>query len=124
MKYYDQLSNLETELIRLETLTSLVSVITSGFENSANYKDLQNSLYHVEESLASANENIRREFDELWSAIRDDSWNESDESLDEPFDESFEEEYNLEGDSTSGSTIESVKYDFKPIDEVMNTWTK
>lgn len=115
MNYYTQLNNLETELIRLDTLTSLVSVITAGFENSANYKDLQNTMYLLEDSLNQTNEKIRYQFDELWNVIRDET-----HDFDEPFDESFEQEYEVTGDST----IANIEYDFAPVENVMNTWTK
>lgn len=118
MKYYDQLSNLETELIRLETLTSLVSVITSGFENSANYKDLQNSLYHIEDALKSANENIRREFQELWDVIRDDT-----QDYDDPFDESFEEEFDNSEEDQEQFNFDP-QYNFEPVENVVKSWAK
>lgn len=126
MKYYNRLNNLETELIRLETLTGLVSVITAGFDYS-NPKDLQNSMHHIEDALKAVNNNIRQEFDELWDVIREDT-----HDYDEPLDDSFEEEYNDSpawetdpGDLSEFSkdnNMASTGYNFKPVEEAVKTW--
>lgn len=117
MKYYDQLSDLETELIRLETLSSLVSVISCGFENAANPKDLQNTMYILEENIQSINDNLRSKFDDLWSCVRDDS-----DIMDDEFDD--EDDGQMELNLNDNITIGDIEYDFKPLDNVMNTWTK
>jgi hypothetical protein len=111
MKYYDQLSDLESELIRLETLSSLVSVISCGFENYANPKDLQNTMYILEENIQSINDNLRSKFDDLWSCVRDDS-----DIMDDEFDEEDDQKELDFGDQTN--------YDFQPLDTVMDKWAK
>jgi hypothetical protein len=108
MKYYDQLSDLETELIRLETLSSLVSVISCGFENFVNPKDLQNTMYILEENIQSINDNLRSKFDNLWSCVRDDS-----DIMDDEDDGQMELDF---GDQTH--------CDFQPLDDVMDKWAK
>ena len=51
MKYWSELNRLEEQIIRLETLRSLFSVLASGAEESSE-EDIRNALWHVEDSLS------------------------------------------------------------------------
>jgi len=115
MKYYDQLSDLETELIRLETLSSLVSVISCGFENAANPKDLQNTMSVLEENIQSINDSLRDKFDYLWTCVRNDS---------DPLEDPFEDEFDEEDGQTELDFGDQTNYDFQPLDTVMDKWAK
>lgn len=110
MKYYTELSNLESELIRLETIASLVSVITAGFEE-VNTKDIQNSLFHLEDALKGVNDNLRVEFDVLWDAVRTDTFDYDEEvNFDDDIDVDFDEEET------------SKDYDFSGVEKAVKTW--
>ena len=71
MKYWTELSRLETQIIRLETMRSLFSVLASGAEESSE-EDVRNALWYVEGSLEDIHTNLRSEFDELWDIISND----------------------------------------------------
>lgn len=111
MKYYTELSNLESELIRLETIASLVSVITAGFDE-VNAKDIQNSLFHLEDALKGVNDNLRVEFDVLWDAVRTDT-----HDLDETVD--FDDEDDI-GDFDGEESPK--EYDFSGVEKAVKTW--
>lgn len=116
MKFYEQLSELETELIRLETLSSLVRVISSGFENSVNTGDLQNTVYLLEENIESINDSLRNKFDYLWDCVRNDSNSSSFEFDDEEDDDKLELNFN------DNITIGEILH--QPLDDVVNKWAK
>ena len=71
MKYWSELNRLEEQIIRLETLRSLFSVLASGAEESSE-EDIRNALWHVEDSLSDIHVNLRSEFNELWYIVSND----------------------------------------------------
>ena len=71
MKYWTELNRLETQIIRLETMRSLFSVLASGAEESSE-EDVRNALWYVEGSLTDIHRELRSEFDELWEVVKND----------------------------------------------------
>lgn len=71
MKYWTELTNLETQIIRLETMRSLFSLIASGAEQSSE-EDIRNALWYVEGSLSDIHNELRNEFEELWDIVKND----------------------------------------------------
>ncbi len=70
MKYWSELSRLETQIIRLEEMRSLFSVLANGAEESRE-EDVRSALWYVEGSLNDIHQNLRSEFNELWDMIRE-----------------------------------------------------
>jgi predicted transcriptional regulator len=79
MKYWSELNRLETQIIRLETMRSLFSVMVSGAEESS-AEDIQNALWYVEGSLTDIHRELRNEFDALWETVREEHFDNFDES--------------------------------------------
>jgi hypothetical protein len=71
MKYWSELNNLETQIIRLEELRSLFSVLANGAEESS-AEDIRSALWYVEGSMSSIHNELRNEFNELWDHVSDD----------------------------------------------------
>ena len=71
MKYWAELNNLESQIIRLESMRSLFSVLASGAESSSE-EDIRNALWYVESSLNDIHRELRSEFDELWEVVKHD----------------------------------------------------
>lgn len=72
MKYWTELNRLETQIIRLETMRSLFSVLANGAEESSE-EDIRSALWYVEGSLADIHHDLRSEFDELWEVVKYDA---------------------------------------------------
>ncbi len=70
MKYYSELSDIETQIIRLDSFSSLLRVIALGAEQ-ANSEDVKNTLWYIEGSIEDIHATLRSEFDNLWDMIRD-----------------------------------------------------
>jgi len=70
MKYWTELTELETQIIRLESLTSLLRVVAIGSEQ-ANDEDVRNAIWYIEGSIEDIHATMRSEFDNLWDMIRD-----------------------------------------------------
>ena len=69
MKHWSELNRLETQIIRLETMRSLFSVLASGAEESSD-EDIRNALWYVEGSLTDIHRELRSEFDDLWEVVK------------------------------------------------------
>lgn len=72
MKYFNELSDVETESIRLEVVTSLVRAINSGHPDLTK-DELSNCLHHIEAQLLDINEKLVEKFNLLWATVRDES---------------------------------------------------
>lgn len=73
MKYYDELSVLENQIIRFSSIRSLMTVIAESSEN-CNRDDISRSLWFIENTVDDICEKSSQRFQELWNVIRDDSW--------------------------------------------------
>ena len=72
MKYWTELNRLETQIIRLETMRSLFSVLASGAEESSE-EDVRNALWYVEGSLTDIHSELRSDFNDLWEVVKYDA---------------------------------------------------
>ena len=71
MKYYSELSNIETQIIRLSAMSSVLRVISIGAEQ-ANTEDIRNALWYIEGSIEDIHDSLNVQFNELWEVVRDD----------------------------------------------------
>ena len=69
MKYWTELNRLETQIIRLDQMRSLFSVLASGAEESS-AEEVRNALWYVEGSLSDINRELRSEFQDLWEVVK------------------------------------------------------
>jgi len=70
MKYYSELSEIETQIIRLSTMSSVLRVISIGAEQS-NAEDVRNALWYIEGSIEDIHDCLNARFNELWETVRD-----------------------------------------------------
>ena len=77
MKYWTELNNLETQIIRLDEMRSLFSVLANGAEESEP-EDIRSALWYIEGSLTDIHRELRSEFDELWEHVLSDDREDAD----------------------------------------------
>ena len=70
MKYYSELSNIETQIIRLSAMSSVLRVISNGAEHSSD-EDVRNALWYIEGSIEDIHNCLNARFNELWETVRD-----------------------------------------------------
>lgn len=73
MKYFSELSEIETQIIRLDCVQSLFRVVAQGAEQ-ASHEDITNSLWHLEGSLDDISKKLRQSFDVMWEKDREDNF--------------------------------------------------
>ena len=72
MKYFAELSDLESEIIRLDTMKSLTRLIAEGSPN-CRPEDTVDALWHISEMIEDINEKASQHFQTVWDNVRDDS---------------------------------------------------
>lgn len=74
MKHWDRLKSLEEQIIRLDSIESLIRLAANS--DSPSGKDIQNLLWYLDGSVSDINENISEQFYSLWEEVREESWQE------------------------------------------------
>lgn len=67
MKYYTELSNIETQIIKLHELANVVSILCNGVGNSSS-EELQSAFAHIYSSIKTIDNDLQISFDEIWEA--------------------------------------------------------
>jgi len=73
MKYYSELSQIETQIIRLSAMSSVLRVISIGAEQ-ANVEDVRNALWYIEGSVEDIHDCLNARFNDLWEEVRNESF--------------------------------------------------
>ena len=73
MKYWNELTRLETQIIRLSSLERLLRTVATGVPYT-NLEDAANAIWYISGSIEDIHSNLRSEFDELWDIIRNESF--------------------------------------------------
>lgn len=72
MKHWDEMTDLEDQIVRLESIQSVMRVICEGSENST-AQDVINSLWYVTGTIEDVNQRASEAFAQLWKAVSSDS---------------------------------------------------
>ena len=73
MKYWTELSNIETQIIRLSSLESLLRTVASGVPYT-NLEDAENAVWYLAGSIEDIHNCMRARFNELWDVVRNESF--------------------------------------------------
>jgi len=80
MKYWNELTLIENELIQLEMVLSTVRSLSAATQDGLQVSDIQNCLFMIEQNLENITKNVGENFQNLWETVREDSWkNETDD---------------------------------------------
>jgi len=72
MKFHSQLRNLEDDIIRLDTLQSMLKIVADNVLSSQE-QDVQHSLWFILDELQDINKGVSEQFYQLWKNVREDS---------------------------------------------------
>ena len=104
MKYFNNLTAVESEIIRINYLRSMLTVISNAYETS-DQEDIENCIWQAKELVDSINENLGEEFQNLFDEIREDT-------------------IDLQEDDWSFEEPKEPVYDTQPLQDVMNSWIR
>ena len=116
MKHWNELTELETEIIRVSEFKNLFKLLVAGTENYVDIKVLQSAIYTMEGMLDDIDSTLYEKFQTVFDAVRDDET----EGGEEEFEfNSLQEEYeskwpfdNMNGVSPS-NTFTTTPYAFE-----------
>mgnify|MGYP003332721414 CR=1 FL=1 len=71
MKHFVELTNVETQVIRLAEMRNLLAVIVNGLDGSSK-EEVDSAISYIEGSIDDISEKLSEEFQTLWDAIAED----------------------------------------------------
>lgn len=96
MKYWNELTSLESEIINMDKVSSTLTIISNSIDTS-NYRDVQCALYLLQEYTEKLNKDMSEKFMQLFDAVRQ-----------------------VEFEAGAGTMDEC--YEHKELSEVINRW--
>ena len=117
MKHWGELTDLETQIIRVGEFKNLFKLLVAGTENYVDIKVLQSAIYTMEGMIDDIDSTLYEKFQTVWDAVKDEYTTEGGE---EEFEfNSLQEEYeskwpfdNMNGVSPS-NTFTTTPYAFE-----------
>lgn len=68
MRLFNELSRIESELIRLDMIISTLNLVGVGADQSSSKNDVNNAISFLHEELETVSKALRVYFDEAWQA--------------------------------------------------------
>jgi hypothetical protein len=73
MKYWDNLRNVEDQIVRLDSVESILRVLSNA---DATREDMLNVLWYLDGAVEDINKTLSDNFYKLWDEVRNDSYEE------------------------------------------------
>jgi len=128
MKHWNELTELETEIIRVSEFKNLFKLLVAGSENYVDIKVLQSAIYTMETMLDDIDSTLYEKFQTVWDAVKDE-----DAELFGELEEEFEEFDNMNARKFEYPSTTSYAYDpatseedeaFKDLEKAIKNWHK
>jgi hypothetical protein len=71
MNYFDELRTVENQIVRLDSVESILRVLGNA---DATKEDMLNVLWYLDGAVEDINKNLSDDFYKLWDKIRNDSY--------------------------------------------------
>jgi hypothetical protein len=72
MKHWNELTDLETEIIRVSEFKNLFKLLVAGTENYVDIKVLQSAIYTMEGMIDDIDSTLYEKFQTVWDCVKDD----------------------------------------------------
>ena len=128
MKHWNELTELETEIIRVSEFKNLFKLLVAGTENYVDIKVLQSAIYTMESMIDDIDSSLYEKFQTVWDAVKYEDAESEDYGLD-----TLEEEYRFENGqpfydnmnfTPENKSTTSVEEDeaFKELEKAIRNW--
>jgi len=122
MKHWNELTELETEIIKVSEFKNLFKLLVAGTENYVDIKVLQSAIYTMETMIDDIDSTLYEKFQTVWDCVRDEDAEPEEEYRFEngqPF--VTKKKHRVENESTT-----SVEEDeaFRDLEKALKTWRK
>ena len=85
MKHWNELTELETEIIRVSEFKNLFKLLVAGTESYLDMKVLQSAIYTMESMIDDIDSTLYEKFETVFDAVRDEDTESEEESEEEEF---------------------------------------
>jgi len=75
MKHYNELSNLEESIHKVEDFKNIFKLLIAGIESEIDMKVIKSVLYSLEQNIIDASDSLNESFQTVWNAVRDEDNN-------------------------------------------------
>jgi hypothetical protein len=72
MKHWNELTELESEIIRVGEFRNLYKLLVAGVENEVDIKVLQSAIYTMESMIDDIDSTLYEKFQTVWDCVKDD----------------------------------------------------
>jgi hypothetical protein len=72
MKHWNELTELESEIIRVGEFRNLYKLLVAGVENEVDIKVLQSAIYTMEGMIDDIDSTLYEKFQTVWDCVKDD----------------------------------------------------
>jgi len=122
MKHWNELTELETEIIKVSEFKNLFKLLVAGTENYVDIKVLQSAIYTMETMIDDIDSTLYEKFQTVWDCVRDEDAEPEEEYRFEngqPF--ITKKKHRVENESTT-----SVEEDeaFRDLEKAIKNWRK
>ena len=74
MKHWNELTELETAIIRVGEFKNLFKLLVAGAENDVDLKVLQSSIYTLDGMIDDIDSTLYEKFQTVWDSVKDDDF--------------------------------------------------
>ena len=127
MKHWNELTELETAIIRVGEFKNLFKLLVAGSENYVDVKVLQSAIYTMEGMIDDIDSTLYEKFETVFNAVRDESFSEEEEEYRFENGQPFYDNMNFTSENQgSTTTITSTEEDeaFKDLEKAIKNWHK
>jgi len=119
MKHWNELTELETEIIRVSEFKNLFKLLVAGTENYVDIKVLQSAIYTMESMIDDIDSTLYEKFQTVWDAIK----YEDAESEEYRFEngQPFYDNMNFTPENKSTTSVEEDEA-FKELEKAIRNW--
>ena len=72
MKYFNELSDLENNVYKVEEFKNIFKLVMCGIENDVDLKVIKSVLSSLEQTIIDASDSLNESFNVVWNTIRED----------------------------------------------------
>ena len=122
MKHWNELTELETEIIKVSEFKNLFKLLVAGTENYVDIKVLQSAIYTMETMIDDIDSTLYEKFQTVWDCVRDEDAEPEEEYRFEngqPF--ITKKKHRVENESTTSAEEDEA---FRDLEKALKTWRK
>lgn len=124
MKHWSELTELESEIIRVGEFKNLFKLLVAGSENYVDIKVLQSAIYTMETMIDDIDSKLYEKFETVFDAVRNEDTEPEEEYRFEngqPFITISKKKHEAENESTTSVEEEEA---FKDLEKALKNWHK